>query len=251
MIAEDLDELLSRALDDDLAADEVASLAARLAAEPELAARSEELARWRGAVAAVAARDEVPRRLDLMMEPLRREAHGPRRRPMRWLAAAAAVAAAAWLGLHGWRPATPPPGGPSVAEVAAEAEHGRSGGRTGEDRSPLRAALHRGRLPAMPLPGEPPALDVIGPLPFPPDVYGGRIAVLDLPDDVTIPLRVPASCPPGVHAVLATSSGGGHSELRLSASEPTALAGCTPLVVLDPVPANLGPTPARLVVARG
>lgn len=249
MTDEELDELLSRELDGDLGPPDAARLASLVAADARLAARRAALIAIQQAVAAISLREDVPHRLELLMEPLRREDHGPRSHLRSWLAAAAALVAAVLLAASLAHRATTTAGGdeaPAVAsaERVAPSEHDRRRGGGSE----LHNAATRGRLPTMPAADEPAPLDVIGPLPFPPDVYGGRLAVLALPNEVSIPLRVPASCPPGVHSVLASSSSGDHSELELRATPATELSGCTPLVVLDPVPAGLGPTPARLVV---
>ena len=84
---------LSRHLDGDLDADQELELAARLEAEPALAAELEAMHRIRRSVAALAASERVPPELDSLVEPLLLGRTSPAAvRPwVRWLATAAAV----------------------------------------------------------------------------------------------------------------------------------------------------------------
>ncbi len=90
-------EILSRHLDGDLDSDEELKLAARLEAEPSLAAELEGMRRIRRSVAALAASERVPPELDSLVDPLSRGKPDPAAlRPWtRWLATAAAVILAA------------------------------------------------------------------------------------------------------------------------------------------------------------
>ena len=86
-------EILSRHLDGDLDSDEELKLAARLKAEPSLAAELEGMRRIRRSVASLAASERVPPELDSLVDPLFRGKPDPvALRPWtRWLATAAAV----------------------------------------------------------------------------------------------------------------------------------------------------------------
>jgi hypothetical protein len=93
MMDETIGEILSRYLDGDLDAEEEPALSAKLEAEPVLVEELEAMRRIRHSVAALASREQVPRELDSLVDPLLRGKPEPAvLRPWaRWLATAAAV----------------------------------------------------------------------------------------------------------------------------------------------------------------
>jgi hypothetical protein len=93
MMDEAWGEILSRHLDGDLDSDEELKLAARLKAEPSLAAELESMRRIRRSVASLAESERVPPELDSLVDPLFRGKPDPvvLRPWTRWLATAAAV----------------------------------------------------------------------------------------------------------------------------------------------------------------
>jgi len=93
MMDETIFEILSRHLDGDLNADEEVELSARLETEPALAKELETMRRIRRSVAVFASSEQVPTKLDSLVDPLLRGKPEPiaLRTWARWLAAAAAV----------------------------------------------------------------------------------------------------------------------------------------------------------------
>lgn len=185
MIDETTQELLSRALDDDLGPQELERLEARLAREPELSERLVALRRLRAEVARLAASESPPATLDRLVEPLRRS-RAPRRqvRPVfGWLAAAASIVVVATLSLEVARRSAAPSAVALRAEPAA-AKADTPAPSPGSSRyfqlAPLPQpadpeAVPQGaaeRLlregPRAPAADPPPALEVVGPLEAPP-----------------------------------------------------------------------------------
>jgi len=248
MTGGDLVERLSRDLDGDLTAAERAELRSA-AGRADLEQERRRLEEVRRAVGRLAEKDEPPARLDLVLEPLiragRRE---PWWTPGAWLAAAAAVTVTAVAAL--WLTATPaagpapdaagPPSSPGGTAAASR--------RAGDGRSELHAALRRGQLPAIPEPGAPPPPEVIGPLPFPPELFDGRPAILVVEGGGAVRVRVPDGCSPGPHAVVVERSSGELGVLRVTGRDPADAAGCFPIVALERVPDGIGHGPARLEV---
>ncbi len=249
MIGRDLVEHLSRDLDDDLSDAERNELRAAIA-PGQLEEERLALAEVRLAVRRLAEDDEPPRRLDLVLEPLVRAGGRPGWWTAGgWLAAAASAIATAVAAL--WLAAAPPAdptgardGSPPPVDRATPAS-----GSGREGRSELHAALRRGELPAIPDPEAPPPLEVIGPLPFPPELFDGRPATLVMEGAGTIRVRVPRGCGAGAYAVVVERTHGGLGELRVTGQGPRGAAGCFPIVALEAVPDGFDSAPARLEVA--
>lgn len=167
-------ELLSRYLDGDLTAAELADVERAVESDPALRAELQAAQRLRRAVREISAGMEPPAELDLVMEPLRRGTPAPERpvRPVyRWLGAAAAVVLGVTVTLEMVRR------NPSPTTV----EPTRTVTANGDDReifelAPLPSAVPddnrpigaTDRLleedPPAPAAPEPPALEVVGPL---------------------------------------------------------------------------------------
>ncbi|MEJ2189131.1 MAG: hypothetical protein P8Y93_06880 [Acidobacteriota bacterium] len=169
--------LLSRYLDGDLGPAETRDFEDRLRRDAQLEKDLAALRDVRGAVAAVADRDEPPAELDRLMEPLRRGVpEGPKVRPwLRWAGmAAAAVLALTVVYEVDWRAPAP-----ELEPRLRDAHQSRSAeptrrfalaplptASTPEEEQPLGAA---DRLLASPMPERevavaPPVLEVLGPL---------------------------------------------------------------------------------------
>ncbi len=169
--------LISRYLDGDLHPSEARDLEAQLEQSPQLQEELATLRALRASVAALAQREEPPADLDRLMEPLR---HGALEEPkvrswLRWAGMAAAVVLALTVVMEVER-RTP---GPTLDEQPRTTSRSRSArpterfslaplptASTPEEEQPLGAA---DRLLASPIPereftGEPPALEVLGPL---------------------------------------------------------------------------------------
>lgn len=248
MIEGDLVERLSRDLDGDLTESERVELGS-VAARAELEQERRSLEDVRRAVGRLAENDAPPARLDLVIEPLIRA----RRRdtwwtPGGWFATAAAVTVTAVAAL--WLTGTPPEGTASDGRGPAPArgKTATAPAATGNGRSELHAALRRGELPPIPEPGAPPPLEVIGPLPFPPELFDGRPASLVMEGAGALRVRVPSGCPPGAHSVVVERTRGGLGELRVTGRGPEDAAGCFPIVALERVPDDIDHASARLEV---
>jgi hypothetical protein len=169
-------ELVSRYLDGDLTGSEAADFERRLEAEPELAAQVESAQLLRRAVGSVAARMEPPVELDAVIDPLRRSAPSPtvRVRPLyRWIGVAAALVLGITVTLEVARRS---PGPRPDLERVARAPSPEADSEVfqlaplptanPDESRPLGAA---DRLleeePGEPIPPEPEALEVLGPLP--------------------------------------------------------------------------------------
>ncbi|MCP4900348.1 MAG: hypothetical protein GY906_25560 [bacterium] len=176
-------ENLSRYLDGDFTQEELRQLEKELESDSALRQELEAMQALRDAVSALATREVPPAELDSLVEPLRRAR--PKQilvRPAyRWLAAAASVVFAVSIGVELSRRPTLKNGFETGqrADSAKDAQTTKT--RTyfqlqpmprfeGEDEAPLGAAERLLATPlAFPEPDGQPALEVIGPLPEPPE----------------------------------------------------------------------------------
>jgi len=170
-------EILSRYVDGDLGVGEKAAFEELIGGQPDMQTALEDLLLMKARVRQLARDEEPPQTLDALVRPLRRGGRPPlRQSSLVPLAAAAAVVVLALalgleIGRHGPLPVPADPAGRPTAFALKSLPEA--------DGSSLVGALEH--LMAMPYPEpemlEPEAMEVIGPLPAPPEYYRQALAL--------------------------------------------------------------------------